>query len=135
MTVEKLNPRTLATPEGFAHVGIGTGSRVVFLAGQVSQNVEGEIVGTGDLAAQTEQALINVAAGLEAAGATLDDIAKITLYVVDWDESKMEQLMGGVGTATARLGAAPVVPTTLVPVPRLFEPGYLIEIDVTAVLD
>jgi enamine deaminase RidA (YjgF/YER057c/UK114 family) len=134
MPVQKLNPPTLAEPEGFIHVGIATGSRIVFLAGQVSQSADGDLVGPGDLARQTEQALVNVAAGLDAAGGTFEDVAKSTVYVVDWDESKMEELMAGVASAAERLGAAPLVPTTLVPVPRLFEEGYLIEIDVTAVL-
>ena len=135
MPVEKMNPPTLSEPQGFMHVGIASGSRLVFLAGQVAQSSDGELVGAGDLAAQTEQALLNVGAGLDAAGATLDDVAKLTIYVVDWDEGKMEQLMAGVVQAAQELGAAPIVPSTLVPVPRLFEPGYLIELDVTAVLD
>lgn len=134
MPVEKMNPPTLSEPQGFMHVGIASGSRLVFLAGQVAQSSDGELVGAGDLAAQTEQALINVGAGLEAAAATFDDVVKLTIYVVDWDEGKMEQLMAGVVRAAERLGAAPLVPSTLVPVPRLFQEGYLIELDVTAVL-
>lgn len=134
MPVEKLNPPALAKPEGFVHVSVASGSRLVFLAGQVSQNADGELVGSGDLAAQTTQALLNVGAALDSAGATLDDIAKLTIYVVDWDESKMEALIAGVGRAAEELGAAPMVPTTLVPVPGLFEEGYLIELDATAVL-
>ena len=133
MSVEKLNIQTLPEPQGFMHVGIATGTRLVFLAGQVAQNEEGELVGAGDLAAQMEQAMMNVAAGLEAAGATFDDVAKTTLYVVDWDASKIEQLIAGFGRAAARIGGASVAPTTLVPVPRLFEEGYLVEVDVTAV--
>jgi enamine deaminase RidA (YjgF/YER057c/UK114 family) len=106
----------------------------VFLAGQVASDSDGKLVGAGDLAAQTEQAVVNVAAGLDQAGATFDDVAKVTLYIVDWDESKMEPLVAGFGQAAARIGGAAVAPTTLVPVPRLFEEGYLIEVDVTAVL-
>jgi enamine deaminase RidA (YjgF/YER057c/UK114 family) len=134
MPVEKLNIPTLPEPQGFMHVGIASGSRIVFLAGQVAQNSEGELVGAGDLAAQMEQAMLNVAAGLDAAGATFDDVAKVTMYVVDWDESRMEQLVTGFSRAAERIGNASVSPTTLVPVPRLFEQGYLVELDVTAVL-
>jgi enamine deaminase RidA (YjgF/YER057c/UK114 family) len=134
MPVEKLNIPSLPEPQGFMHVGIASGSRIVFLAGQVAQDGEGNLVGAGDLAAQVEQAIVNVAAGLEAAGATFEDVAKTTIYVVDWDEPKMEQLMGGFMRAAERLGGVPVSPATLVPVPRLFEKGYLVEVDVTAVL-
>ena len=75
MPVEKLNIPTLPEPQGFVHVGIAQGSRLEFLAGQVAQDGEGQLVGAGDLAAQMEQAMLNVAAGLEAAGATFDDVA------------------------------------------------------------
>jgi enamine deaminase RidA (YjgF/YER057c/UK114 family) len=132
--VEKMNIPTLPEPQGFTHVGIASGSRLVFLAGQVASDGDGNLVGAGDLTAQTEQAVVNVAAGLEQAGATFDDVAKVTLYIVDWDESKMGPLIEGFGRAAARTGGAAVAPTTLVPVPRLFEEGYLIEVDVTAVL-
>ena len=107
---------------------------MVFLAGQVAQDVNGELIGAGDLAAQTEQALVNVAACLEAAGATFADVAKTTMYVVDWEEAKLEQLVAGTMRAAERLGGAALAPVTLIPVTRLFSDGYLIEIDSTAVL-
>ena len=134
MPVETLNPRTLPAPQSYTQVSIASGSRLVFLAGQVSQDADGELVGDGDLAAQTEQAMLNVATCLEAAGATLADVARTTLYVVDWDESKLEQLSAGFLRAAERLGGAPLVPTTLVSVPLIFREGYLIEIESTAVL-
>jgi enamine deaminase RidA (YjgF/YER057c/UK114 family) len=135
MTVQRLNPPTLSEPEGFMHVSIASGARMVFLAGQVGVDADGSLVGEGDLAAQTAQALRNVRAGLEAAGATFDDVAKVTLYVVDWTDDKMEQLMAGVSAAAGELGGVPVTASTLVSVPRLFRAEYLIEIDVTAVVD
>lgn len=135
MAVERINPPTLSEPQGFMHVSIASGARMVFLAGQVALAQDGSLVGEGDLGAQTAQALRNVHAGLEAAGATFEDVAKVTLYVVDWTDDKMEQLMAGVTTAAGELGGAPVASSTLVSVPRLFRAEYLIEIDVTAVVD
>jgi len=132
--IQTLNPPTVPEPQGFTHVAITSGTRIVFLAGQVAQDADGELVGAGDLAAQTEQALVNVAACLEAAGATFADVAKTTMYVVDWEEAKMEQLIAGTMRAAERLGTPPLVPVTLIPVARLFSEGYLIEIDSTAVL-
>jgi len=134
MSVQTLNIPSLPTPEGFTHVSIAEGSRLVFLAGQVAQDGEGQLVGEGDLAAQMEQAMVNVADGLKAAGATFDDVAKTTLYVVDWDETKTEKLFEGAGRAAERLGGASMAPVTLVPVPRLFDSGHLVEVDVTAVI-
>ena len=134
--IESLNSPKLAEPAGFTHVSIAKGTRMVFLAGQVSQDGDGNLVGEGDLAAQTEQAMLNVAAALEAAGGSIADIAKTTLYVVDWDESKMmEALVTGFCRAAEKLGGAPTVPVTLVSVPFIFREGFLIEIDSTAVLD
>ena len=133
MAIERINPPELAEPAGYVHVAVGQG-KTVFVAGQTAQSKDGTLVGEGDLAAQAEQALINVHAALGAAGATLEDVAKATIYVVDWTEDKMEQLMEGVGRAAQRLGSVPIAASTLVPVARLFEPGYLIEFDVTAVV-
>lgn len=134
MPIEKLNIPSLPEPQGFTHIGIATGTRMVFLAGLVAQDGDGNLVGEGDLSTQMEQAVLNVAAGLETAGAGLDDVAKVTMYVVDWDESKLEQIFAGFGRAAEKLGGAFAAPTTLVPVPRLFEEGHLIELDVTAVI-
>jgi enamine deaminase RidA (YjgF/YER057c/UK114 family) len=135
MAVERLNPPTLSEPEGFMHVSIASGARMVFLAGQVALAQDGSLVGEGDLASQTAQALRNEYAGLEAAGPTIEDVAKVTLYIVDWTDDKMEQLMAGVTTAAGELGGAPIASSTLVSVPRLFRSEFLIEIDVTAVID
>jgi enamine deaminase RidA (YjgF/YER057c/UK114 family) len=134
MPVETLNIPTLPEPRGFAHVSIASGTRLVFLAGQVAQDGDGQLVGPGDLAAQVERAMLNVAAGLEAAGATFEDVAKITLYVVDWDRSKEQPLVEGFGRAGEKIGAGALRPVTLIPVPRLFDEGHLVEVEVTAVL-
>lgn len=133
--VVTLNAPGRPEPQGFTHVAVATGSKMVFLAGQVATDEAGELVGAGDLAAQTEQALLNVNACLEAAGASFADVAKTTMYVVDWEESKLEHIVAGSIRAAEKLGAPPpLVPVTLIPVPRLFAEGYLIEIDSTAVL-
>ena len=132
--VKAFNAPNLSEPQGFTHLAVASGTQVVFLAGQVSQDENGELVGEGDLAAQTEQALVNIASALEAAGATFADVAKTTMYVVDWEESKLEQIVTGSVKAAERLGGAALAPVTLIPVPRLFADGHLIEIDVTAAL-
>ena len=85
------------------------------------------------LAAQTEQAFRNIVVALEANGATIADVAKITFYIVDWSPEKLGGLFEG---AIAALGEdLAVTATTLVGVQALFEPDWLIEIDVTAVVD
>lgn len=135
MSVELINPEGLADPEGFAHVGVATGSRLVFMAGQVGRTADGTLGGNGDLAGQAEQALLNVATGLEAAGASFSDVSHLRLYVVDWDPGMTEALFAGLGAAAQQLGIDPTRPSTLIGVASLFEPELLIEIEATAVVE
>ena len=134
MPVELSNPDSLYRPESYVHVGVASGTRMVFLAGQVARNKAGELVGPHDLAAQTEQAYLNVADALASAGGSFDDVAKITIYVLDWTSDKMTALAAGIGRAAERLSINPVKPGTLIGVAALKEPGYLVEVDVIAVL-
>lgn len=134
MPVELLNPDGLPKPEVYRQVAVASGSRLVFLAGQVARNREGEPVGAGDLAAQTEQAYLNVATALAAVGGSFDDVAKLTVYIVDWSGEKLAALGEGVARAAAQLDADLTKPVTLIPVAALGEPDLLIEVDATAVL-
>ena len=134
MPVEVFNPDGLPKPEVYRQVAVATGSRTVYMAGQVARDADGTPVGAGDLAAQVEQAYVNVGTAVAAAGGTFDDVAKLTLYVVDWSEEKFAALGEGVGRAAARLGVDPVKPITLIPVAALGEPDLLVEVDAVAVL-
>jgi enamine deaminase RidA (YjgF/YER057c/UK114 family) len=118
----------------YRQVAVASGSRTVFLAGQVARTEAGEPVGAGDLAAQVEQAYLNVATALAAVGGSFDDVAKLTLYLVDWSDEKMAALGAGVERAAKRLGVDPIKPVTLIPVAALGEPDLLIEVDAVAVL-
>ncbi|GAA3381710.1 RidA family protein [Cryptosporangium minutisporangium] len=134
MAIELINPDGLPKPDAYVQVAIATGTRTVYLSGQVARTAEGEPVGAGDLSAQTEQAYLNVATGLAAAGGTFDDIAKLTIYVVDWSLDKGEALMSGAIRAAERLGVNPMKPTTLIGVAALGEPDLLVEVEAVAVL-
>ncbi|WP_324274071.1 RidA family protein [Blastococcus brunescens] len=81
-----------------------------------------------------EQAYLNLATALSAVGGSFDDVAKVTVYVVDWTGSKMAALMDGAGRVAARLGSFPVRPMTLVGVAALAEPDLLVEVEAIAVL-
>ena len=134
MTVELLNPDGLPKPEFYFQVGVATGSRTVYLAGQVSWDVEGTLVGRDDVAAQAERCYLNIAAALDAVGGTPADLAKVTVYVVELDESKAEQFVVGRERAAATLGVEFRQPSTWVGVTALAAPGYLVEVDAVAVL-
>ena len=135
MPVELLNPATLPQPEFYRQVAVATGTRTVYLSGQVARDGEGNPVGPGDLAAQVEQAYSNVATALAAVGGSFADIAKLTVYVVDWAPAKMAELFTGATRVAERLGIDPVRPTTLIGVAALGEPDMLVEVEAVAVLD
>ncbi|MCL5957872.1 MAG: RidA family protein [Chloroflexi bacterium] len=77
------NPEKLARPHGPWTWGAKVGN-MVFTSGQAALNAKGEIVGRGDIRAQTRQTLENIKATLEAGGATLDDVVKATIWLTDW---------------------------------------------------
>jgi enamine deaminase RidA (YjgF/YER057c/UK114 family) len=134
MSVTLVNPEGLPKPDVYRQLSVATGSKLVFLAGQVARDADGRPVGEGDLAAQVEQCYLNVATALAGIGGSFDDVAKLTIYVVDWSPEKMPLLGEGVGRAAAKLGIDPVKPITLLGVAALGEPDLLVEVEATAVL-
>jgi enamine deaminase RidA (YjgF/YER057c/UK114 family) len=121
----------LAPIPGSAVSVVATGSRLLYLSGQTGQVADGSVAGP-DLKSQATQALKNIKTALAANGAQPSDIAKIVFYVVDWTQEKLGPLME---SAIEVFGdELPLTATTLIGVAALFEPEYLIEIDVTAVL-
>ncbi|XXY85827.1 RidA family protein [Sorangium sp. So ce296] len=79
MAITLVNPSGLPKIEAYRQVSIATGSRLVFIAGQVAWDAEGRTVGVGDFAAQVEQCYLNVATALAAVGGTFNDVAKLTI--------------------------------------------------------
>ena len=101
----------------------------VYLRGQIGQNLETrESVGVGDVAAQTEQAMANIALLLEEAGSSLEDIVKIVVYLTDIRyREPVYQVMGH-----WLKGVFPV--STGLVVTALARPEWVVEIDATAVI-
>jgi enamine deaminase RidA (YjgF/YER057c/UK114 family) len=135
MSVTLVNPEGLPKPDVYRQLSVATGSKLVFLAGQVARDADGRPVGEGDLAAQVEQCYLNIATALAGVGGSFDDVAKLTIYVVDWSSEKMPLLGEGVGRAAAKLGIDPVKPITLLGVAALGEPDLLVEVEATAVIE
>ncbi|MCP9211914.1 RidA family protein [Streptomyces sp. NEAU-Y11] len=135
MAITLLNPEGLPKIDAYRQVAVATGSRLVFIAGQVAWDTDGVTVGEGDLAAQVEQCYLNVATALAGAGASFENVAKLTLYVVDWTPSKMPLLLEGITRAAGKLGVTPVPPGTLLGVATLDVPEHLVEVEATAVID
>jgi enamine deaminase RidA (YjgF/YER057c/UK114 family) len=134
MTVKLVHPERVNRVDVHHQVAVTQGSRTVYLAGQVSWDIEGNLVGRDDVAAQAEKCYLNIAAALDAVGATAADLAKVTVYIVDLDEAKAEQFVVGRERAAASLGVELQQPSTWIGVTALAAPGYLVEIDAVAVL-
>ena len=135
MAISFVNPGGLPEVDVYHQVSIASGTRLVFIAGQVSWDALGATVGEGDLAAQVEQCYLNIATALAEAGGSFDDVAKPTFHVVDRTADKMPPLLEGISRAAAKLGITAVPPTTLIGVAALDIPEHLVEIEATAVLD
>lgn len=135
MAVTLLNPIGLPEIDAYRQVAVASGSRTVFLAGQVAWDADGVTVGEGDLAAQVEQCYLNVATGLAGVGATFGDVVKLTVYVVGWSPDKFPLFVEGVSRAAEKLGGTPVPPGTLLGVAALDVPEHLVEVEAIAVLD
>ncbi|GHD44981.1 enamine deaminase RidA [Streptomyces mirabilis] len=135
MAITLVNPSGLPKIPVYRQVSIATGSQLVFIAGQVAWDAEGVTVGEGDLAAQVERSYLNVGTALAEVGASFDDVAKQTVYVVDWTPDKMPLFLEGVARASAKLGITPMAPGTLIGVAALDVPDHLVEVEATAIID
>jgi enamine deaminase RidA (YjgF/YER057c/UK114 family) len=127
-------PRHVTTPAlfpspGYAHAVVSPPGSVVWTAGGVPLDVDGRLVGDGDLTRQTEQVLANLTLALEAAGATPLDVVRTTVYVVT--ESRAD-----LGVVWDAVQASPYAPaaSTLLGVALLGYEGQLVEIEATAVV-
>ncbi|MFC8420415.1 RidA family protein [Streptomyces sp. NPDC057236] len=135
MAITLVNPDGLPEIDVYRQVSIASGSKLVFIAGQVAWDAEGATVGAGDLAAQVERCYLNIGTALAGAGGSFDDVAKLTVHVVDWTPDKMPLLLEGISRAAAKLGVTPVPPATLLGVAALDVPEHLVEVEAVAVLD
>ncbi|GAA2737494.1 RidA family protein [Actinocorallia aurantiaca] len=134
MAITLVNPDGLPKVDLYRQVAVATGSRLVFVAGQVARDAEGNRIGEGDLAAQAEQCYLNIGTALAEVGGSFDDVVKLTVYIVDWTPDKMPLFMEGATRAFTKLGVSPVPPLTGIGVAALAEPDLLLEIEATAVL-
>jgi enamine deaminase RidA (YjgF/YER057c/UK114 family) len=125
-----IDPAGMAAPVGpYAHVvSAPPGGRLVFCAGAVAFDEAGEIVGKGDIVAQTRQVMENLRQALAAAGAGFPDVVKVTNYVTD--ASQWPQVL----PVRAEYLRPPYPASTFVEVKALMFPELLIEIEAVAVV-
>jgi enamine deaminase RidA (YjgF/YER057c/UK114 family) len=132
MTFERINPPPLAAPRGFSHAVLTDRPRTVYLAGQTALDRSGAIVGT-DIVTQFEQALLNLLQALRAAGGSGDDLASVTIYIVDVDGYRAHARE--IGAIWKRLVGTEFPAMAAIGVARLWDLEALVEIQGVAVLD
>jgi enamine deaminase RidA (YjgF/YER057c/UK114 family) len=136
MTVQTLSPDNMFQPVPYHHVAIGTGTRHVHVAGQISRDGHANLIATGDLTGQVAQVMRNTALGLAGAGATFADVVRLRFFVTQWAPEKIGDFMAGIEQVTEELGLPqPLPPVSLIGVDFLFEPDVLVELEAYAVLD
>jgi enamine deaminase RidA (YjgF/YER057c/UK114 family) len=104
---------------------------LVFVAGQVAEDGQGILVGPDDMAVQARQAFANVGRALAASGAGPEQVTKITIFVVDYQDAYLPAIEQG----RAALFGDHKPADALVGVETLSKPEYLIEVEAIAVLD
>lgn len=134
MAKDPVNPPTLfrSLEHGFSQAVAASGRRTLYVSGQTAWDAEKRLVGGADLEAQARQAFANLRTVVEAAGATLADVVSVRIYVVDYRPEKA----GPVARAFMHSFSGALKPAcTWIGVASLADPGFLIEVEATAVFD
>ncbi|MEV6511014.1 RidA family protein [Streptomyces sp. NPDC051642] len=121
-------PEGVAPATAYTHVVTGTG-RFVAISGQLARDEDGKLVGEGDAAAQARQVFENLRRCLASAGATFDDVVKLTFYVTDMAHMPAIRTARAAHIPDDRLPAA-----SAVQVAALVRPEFLMEIEAFAVI-
>jgi enamine deaminase RidA (YjgF/YER057c/UK114 family) len=104
------------------------GQTLLFIAGQIARDPAGNLVGKGDMRAQMRQVYGNIAAALEAAGGTFENVVRTTTFV-----TSLEEYFKAIDTRWEFMKGDPPTSTT-VEISRLAHPDAIIEIEAFAVL-
>ena len=124
-------PEGVPTPKGpYSQAVSVCDRRLVFISGQVPEDENGNLVGAGDLEAQTRQVFRNLGRILEAERGSLADIVKIGVFLVDAGPASYEML----GRVRRELFGERFPASTMVEVKRLVSPEWLVEIEAWAAL-
>lgn len=126
---EIINPKEVFNAEGFTHAVLSTGSKTLYISGQLAWDEKFQLIGGDNLAAQTRKVYENIQSILEEAGASWSDVVKTTIYTTLPHENETiaqvkSEFMNGV----------PSPAETLIGVHSLAAPDLLVEIEAIAVL-
>ncbi len=133
MKKEFLNPKGLFSSPAFSQVATVTAAgKTIFVSGQVALDEKGELVGRGDIRAQTRKVFENMKLALAAAGAGFDDVIKLTYYIVGYRPELLAPIRE---VRSEYLSKTQPPSSTLIGVEKLFLDDVLIEVDAIAVLE
>ncbi|HLG74111.1 MAG TPA: RidA family protein [Chloroflexota bacterium] len=127
MPIERIQPEGL--PESTLYSPVVRTGNTIYVAGQVGQDADGNVVGPGDIRAQADQVIANLRTALASAGAGLEHIVRITIYLTD---ARYRDVLRDV---TREYFGAALPASTLLVVAALARPEFLLEIDAIASLD
>jgi len=130
-----VNPPTLPKAVGFSHGWEVQGGKTLYMAGQVAFDQNGTVVGKGDLVAQFRQVCKNMKALVQVRGGTLNDIVKLTIFVLS--KSEYRARAKEIGAVYREYFGRHFPAMTLVEVKGLYDEdqGCAIEIEGIAVID
>ena len=133
MDRQYVNPKALgAAPRFYSHaVSIEGPAKLVYLAGQISMDENGKVVGAGDMRAQAAQVFKNLTEVLRAAGAGWNDVIKMNAYMVGLNAANVAAFREG---RAAYLKSKQPPASTLVGVTSLVQPELLLEVEVVAAI-
>ena len=127
-SVQRLRPPGLVSSPAFSHVAVvPPGATTIYVGGQNSVDVDGSLVGAGDVAVQSSRAFANAKTALNAVGATIDDVVQWTVLFVDGVD-----IAAAYGAIAGDLAADGPALVTSARVAGLGVPGALVEIAAVA---
>ena len=131
MITDRIDPPELLKIPEIVNVSIATGTRIVHVSGQTAVDQAGKVVGVTHLD-QSRLAFGNLRTALDAAGATLADVAKFNVFVVDYSWEALEAVMAAAKEVFGE--EYPLTASTLVGVASLWLPDLLVEVDAVAIV-
>jgi 2-iminobutanoate/2-iminopropanoate deaminase len=126
-----VNPPGLKPLGMYSNTACGRGT-MVFIAGQVAVDAEGKTVGRGNYEAQAVQVFENLKLALGAAGATFEDVLKLTFFIKDLTQESRKAVMGVRGRYISHTHPPAA---TMIGIDRLVEDDLLVEVEAVAVVD
>src|SRR5262245_13467632 len=127
-----INPPGLKPLGMYSNVACARGGTVVFISGQVAVDAQGRVVGKGNMEAQAAQVFENLKLALEAAGATFQDVLKLTIFIRDLSPEARKAVMN---VRSRYISHTRPPAATMIGIDRLVEDDLMLEIEAVAMVD